>query len=103
MPDTVLHNKPFDDDRIFWDTDINKLDYIANVRFIIQRVIERGDVQDIRNCRRYYTAERIAEVLTSLKYLPLRKIYLASAIIDKPLSAFRCYTERQLTKGDLPY
>jgi hypothetical protein len=103
MPVIALHNRPFADDRIFWDTDINKLDYTVNDSFIIQRVIERGDVQDIRNCRRYYAPERIAAVLTTLKYLPLRKIYLASAIIDKPLSAFRCYTERQLTTAHLPY
>lgn len=103
MDPSATSKKPFANDRIFWDIDLTKLDFLKNDNFIIQRVIERGDVPDIRNWKRFYTPERITEVLTTTKYLPLRKIYLASAITDKPLSDFRCYRERQLMTRHLPY
>ena len=47
--------------------DFDKLDYDKKDSFIIERVFERGDVEDIRQCRRYYGDERIRVVLTKAK------------------------------------
>jgi len=88
-------NKPVFHKRIFWDVDFQKLDYDKKAGFVIERVFERGDVDDIRNCRRYYGDEKITGVILNAKYLPEQRIYLASAIINKPLNAFRCYILRQ--------
>lgn len=95
--------KPVFHRRIFWDVDFDKLDYDAKANFVIERVFERGDVDDIRNCRRYYGDEKVREVLLKAKFLPLSRIYLASAVIDRPIEAFRCYTLRQLNPGLTPY
>ncbi len=95
--------KPYDHKKIFWDVDSEKLDFEKKASFIIERVFERGDVEDIRMCRRFYGDEKVGDVLLNTKYLPLRKIYLASAILDKPLIAFRCYTLRQLNPELFPY
>jgi hypothetical protein len=38
--------------RIFWDVNFDTLDYDNRARFVIERVFERGDVEDIRQCRR---------------------------------------------------
>lgn len=95
--------KPYDNKRIFWDVDSEKLDFDKKASFIIERVFERGDVEDIRMCRRFYGDEKIAAVLLDAKFLPLRKLYLASAILDKPLNAFKCYTLRQLNPELYPY
>ena len=96
-------SKPYDNKRIFWDVDPENLDFEKKASFIIERIFERGNVEDIRMCRRFYGDEKIGIVLLNAKYLPLRKIYLASAILDKPLTAFRCYTLRQLTPELYPY
>lgn len=95
--------KPYDNDRIFWDVDVEKLDFEKKASFIIERVFERGDVEDIRMCRRFYGDEKIGEVLLNAKWLPLRKLYLASAILDKPLTAFKCYILRQSNPELYPY
>lgn len=89
--------------RLFWDVDFDKLDPEAHAVFIIERVFSRGDVPDIRNCRRHYGDERITEVLLRAKFLPLDALHLASAIFDQPLEAFRCYTLRQSNPGLFPY
>jgi len=80
-----------------------KLDFEKKAAFIIERVFERGDVEDIRMCRRFYGDEKIGEVLLNAKYLPLRKLYLVSAILDKPLTAFKCYILRQSNPELYPY
>ncbi len=98
-----LTTKPYDNGRIFWDVDVEKLDFEKKASFIIERVFERGDVEDIRMCRRFYGDEKIGEVLLNAKWLPLRKLYLASAILDKPLTAFKCYILRQSNPELYPY
>lgn len=95
--------KPVFEKRIFWDVDFEKLDYDAKARFVIERVFERGDVQDIRNCRRYYGDEKISEVLLTAKFLPEITMYLAAAVIDKPITEFRCYKLRQSNPELFPY
>jgi hypothetical protein len=79
MPDKA---KPIFHKRIFWDV-----------------VFEN----DIRNCRRYYGDEKVTTALLNAKFLPEVTMYLASAVIDRPLKDFRCYTLRQLNPGLFPY
>ena len=95
--------KPVFEKRIFWDVDFEKLDYDKKANFIIERVFERGDVEDIRNCRRYYGDEKVAQALLNAKFLPEITIYLAAAVIDRPLEDFRCYRLRQLNPELFPY
>jgi hypothetical protein len=96
-------NIPVFEKRIFWDVNFELLDYDKKASFIIERVFERGDVQDIRNCRRYYGDEKIIEILLKAKFLPLNRLYLVSAIFDHPLQSFRCYTTILSNQVLLPY
>lgn len=95
--------KPIFDRRIFWDVNFDTLDYDVKANFIIERVFDRGDVPDIRNCRRYYGDEKVTEVLLNAKYLRLKRLHLSGAIINRPLTDFRCYILRQSNPTLLPY
>ncbi|MFP5042134.1 hypothetical protein [Parasediminibacterium sp. JCM 36343] len=53
-------------------------------------MFERGDVDDIRNCRRYYGDERVRQALTNAKWMPKESVYLACAILDYELTDYRC-------------
>lgn len=96
-------DKPYYNKRIFWDVDADKMDINAKASFIIERVFNRGDVEDIRYCRRFYGDEKVRDVLLHAKYLELRTISLASAIINEPKETFRCYKLRQLNPELFPY
>ena len=95
--------KPVFNKRIFWDVNFEQLDYDAKANFVIERVFERGDVEDIRQCRRYYGDEQVTEALLNAKFLPLHTIYLASAVINKPIEESRCYKLRQSNPELFPY
>ena len=95
--------KPIFAKRIFWDVNFEQIDYDAKANWVIERVFSRGDVEDIRQCRRYYGDEKVTSALLDAKYLPLHTIHFASAVIDKPLKEFRCYILRQLNPGLYPY
>ena len=81
--------------RIFWDVNFDGLDYVQKSTFIIERVFERGDVPDIRACRRFYGDQKIKEVLTNAKWLSLKTICLACAVLDNELTDYRCYNTAQ--------
>jgi len=98
-----MNNKPQFHRRIFWDVDFDKLDYDKRANFIIERVFDRGDVEDIRQCRRYYGDNRISEALLNAKFLMEHRIHLAAAVINKPIEDFRCYKLRQLNPELYPY
>ncbi len=95
--------KPYDNKRIFWDVNAENLDFDKKASFIIERVFERGDVEDIRMCRRFYGDKKIAAALLNAKFLMEHTTYLASAIFNKPLNDFRCYMLRQLNPEYYPY
>jgi hypothetical protein len=95
--------KPVFDKRIFWDVNFEQLDYDAKANFVIERVFERGDVEDIRHCRRYYGDEKVTQALLEAKFLPEHRIHLAAAVINKPIDQFRCYKLRQLNPELYPY
>ena len=89
--------------RIFWDVDFDKLDYDGKASFVIERVFERGDVEDIRQCRRYYGDDKVKQALLEAKFLPEHRLHLASAVIHEPLEKFRCYTLRRSQPELFPY
>lgn len=95
--------KPIFDKRIFWDVVFENIDYDAKAKFVIERVFERGNVDDIRQCRRYYGDEKVTNALLNAKFLPLHRTYLSSAVIGKPLNDFRCYILRPLNPELYPY
>ena len=95
--------KPIFEKRIFWDVNFELIDYDAKANWVIARVFERGDVEDIRQCRRYYGDQKVTEALLNVKYLPEHRIHLASAVTGKPLNEFRCYILRQLNPELFPY
>jgi len=95
--------KPVFNKRIFWDEDFEHLDYDNKTKFVIERVFNRGDVEDILQCRRYYGDNMVESVLLNSKFIADHRIYLASAILNQPLNAFRCYTKKQLNPTLFPY
>jgi len=98
-----MNNRPQFHRRIFWDVDFDNLDYDKRANFIIERVFERGDVDDIRQCRRYYGDEKILEALTGAKWLMKETVYLAMAILKNDLTDYRCYRLAQLNPQHWSY
>ncbi len=89
--------------RIFWDVNAETLDYNNKATFVIERVFERGDVEDIRNCRRYYGDDKIKAALTNAKWLSRNIIYLATALFNNELTDYKCYNTAQLNPGHWIY
>lgn len=86
--------KPYDNKRIFWDVDAEKLDFDKKAAFIIERIFERGDVEDIRQCRRFYGDEKIAPILKRDEQLTPQQIALAVALFQNNREDYIAYRKK---------
>ena len=98
-----LMDKPNLDKRIFWDVEFEKLDYELYANFIIERVFERGDVDDIRQVRRFYGDEKVKFALTNAKWLSKVTLSLAKAVLGNNNEDYRCYILKQSNPTHFDY
>lgn len=103
MKTNLAKPKPVFQKRIFWDVNFELLDYDHKRAFVIERIFERGDVDDIRQCRRYYGDDLVKKTLLDAKYLPERKMHLAATMFDLSIKNFKCYTLKLSNQALYPY
>lgn len=95
---TSIPNLP---SQLFWDTDIDELDWNAAYIPVITRVVERGDQNEIDEIIRFYGDEKVVTAVRDEIY------FLPNYAIDRALKFFPelkkeemyCYLNRK----DKPY
>ncbi len=88
-------SKPFLQKRIFWDVDFESIDYQSKGSWVIERVFERGDVDDIRQVRRFYGDQKVIDSLTQAKWLRYDIFVFVKNIFNLKAIDFRCYMLKQ--------
>ena len=81
--------------RLFWDVSIESIEENTHKRFIVQRVLERGGVKDIRQLISHYSLPVVAEEAREIRSLDPVTLSFASCLINQPEESFKCYTSRQ--------
>lgn len=76
---------------LFWDTDVKTLDTQAHSAWLIQRVLERGQLSDWRLVRDYYGMERIVTDCKKLRTLDPMALSFICAISETKKEDYRCY------------
>lgn len=88
---------------LFWDADPALLDYEANKRYVIERVLNRGTVSDLKVAFAHYGRDVIRDVALSLRSLEPKALSFISCILSIPRENFRCYTRRPSAKAPWIY
>lgn len=83
---------------LFWDTDMEQLDWERHAKYVIERVIQRGTWSDFKTILEYYGRGKIIDVVKNLKYLDMRSMHFCSVYFKIPLTDLRCYNIRQSRK-----
>ena len=81
--------------RLFWDVPIESLEDDVHKRFIVQRVLERGGINDIRLMMNYYSLSVVAEEAREIRSLDPVTLAFASCLLNVPVENFSCYTSKQ--------
>ncbi len=80
---------------LFWDTDINKLNYEKHARHIIERVLTHGMLKDWFEIKHYYGLERIKVEVLKIRYLDKVTLNFCSKYFKLPKKQFKCYNTEQ--------
>jgi hypothetical protein len=76
---------------LFWDTDSNALDWYTHARYVMERVLTRGTLEDWREIVRFYGVERIGTEVVQIRFLDRKTLSFCSVVLDIPKEQFRCY------------
>lgn len=90
MSSLIDHFRP----GLFWDVDASKLDVEKHARQIINRVVERGTLEEWKATRQFYGDERMRSEVTSMRYLSPRDVAFCCVALDLKKEDFRCCTAR---------
>lgn len=84
---------------IFWDIDVKELDYEKHARFVIERVLTRGNWADWKELKAYYGLEKISDEALNIRYLDNKTFNFIHTLLNIPKEKFRCYnTEPSIRK-----
>ncbi len=86
---------------MFWDADISSIDSTVNKQAIIERVLERGSWEYIKELIEFYGKEEIIIAAKKARWFSDKTAHFISGYFDIPLSEMRCYKERQ--SSPIPY
>jgi hypothetical protein len=79
---------------LFWDVDRNAVLPEVHQKFIIQRVLEYGTLNDWQTVLRFYGRETIIETAQTLRSLDPRALAFIAVFSGIPREHFRCYTTK---------
>jgi hypothetical protein len=82
---------------LFWDVDRTKLDPEKNKKWLIQRVLEYGLLNDWLIIYKYYGISKIAKIAMQMKELDDKSLSFISLLSDIPKETFLCYTTKHLS------
>ena len=80
---------------LFWDADMSTLSMDSCPTYIIQRVLEHGQMNDWRLINRYYGIDRIVEECKQMRSLDPVSLSFICTISHTKEEDYRCYHFRQ--------
>ena len=80
---------------LFWDVDPETVDEVKHRRFIIQRVLERGDFEDMCGTFSHYSIPVVVAEAQAMRSLTPSALSLAACLGNVKEDSFRCYISNQ--------
>jgi hypothetical protein len=80
---------------LFWDVEKNDLDLVKHRKFIVQRVLGHGRMNDWKLLKQCYTMEQIVSVAQSFRCLDPKTLAFIACVGNVSKESFRCYAAVQ--------
>ena len=88
---------------LFWETDYDKIDWDGKARYVIERVVMYGFVEDWRAIQKYYGMDKIRETVLAARDFDPKTLSFLSTIFAIPQHEFRCYNTLRSNPGHWVY
>jgi hypothetical protein len=80
---------------LFWDVKSDTVDTLIHQRLIVERVIQRGSMNDLSLLQQLYNIDNIRSVIKQISWLNDKDMAFVNIYFDIPLSELKCYTKKQ--------
>ncbi|MEX2483826.1 MAG: hypothetical protein WED10_04685 [Brumimicrobium sp.] len=80
---------------LFWDTDKSSLLNNSSEIFVLERVMEYGNIDDWRAINSFYKRKKLKKLVVQLKNISDKSFAFLSNYFDIPKEKFACYTKNQ--------
>lgn len=87
----------------FWDIDPDSLDENKSKRIIIERVMNFGNLREIKLILKHYGKTEVTNTVCNLNYIDPKTLNFLSLLLNVPISEFKCYTRKQSTNQPWSY
>ncbi len=82
---------------LFWEYDFEKIDWQQMRNLVVQRVIERGRIDDFYAILNLYGIEGVKQAIKHLPYLNPKDLSFVCNIFELQKEQLKCYTNKPLT------
>jgi hypothetical protein len=94
--DYNLHKDAKIRDSLFWEYEFGKINWKEMKVVIVQRVIERGRLEDFYAIINLYGIEGVKETIKQIPYLNPKDIVFVSSVFEIKKEDLKCYSKKQL-------
>ncbi len=79
---------------LFWDIDRRSVDSQRHIRWLVERIISRGDLNDFLALLEFYPEEKIKNEVIKVRHWDKKTMAFLSHFFNIPLENFRCYEKK---------
>ena len=88
---------------LFWDADPADLDFSKHMKYVVQRVLERGTLDDMLHMFSMYGFDNVVATSKTLRSLDPVSFSFIVNLSGQPKESFRCYTLKQSSQAPWIY
>ena len=88
---------------LFWDAEPADLDFSKHMKYVVQRVLERGTLDDMRHMFSMYGFDNVVATSKTLRSLDPVSFSFIVNLSGQPKESFRCYTLKQSSQAPWIY
>lgn len=81
-------------EHLFWDTDRQNIDASLHKRYIIQRILTRGDLKDFELMNKYYDRGILINEIEKIRDLNNKSANFAQLYFSISKDRMQCYTQK---------
>ncbi len=83
---------------LFWDVNIDDINEEIHAKFIIERVLSRGTLEDFKLIKLFYGEEKLKTLVVDIRNLDKKVLSFCVAYFDIPKTDFKCYNYKLLNQ-----
>ena len=77
---------------LFWDTNFDRLRIPGHERYIIERILELGDVPEVRWMMQQFTRQQVIQTLQTSRGISRKSARFWALVLNVPPEKVRCLT-----------